>query len=67
MEKYEFTVSKVSKKDNGYNVEGPNGYGCTLGDEHLKGKKVKVGDNLTAYCSNYGTILGLELNGEKIF
>ena len=41
MEKYEFTVSKVTKKDNGYNVEGPNGYGCTLGDEHLKGKKLK--------------------------
>lgn len=61
------TVDTVKAEENGYQVRSVEGINFFVANKYLKGKEIKAGDNITLYCIYLSMIIGMDLNGEKLY
>lgn len=60
-------IKEVNEKDFSYRVITDKGKGLFIEKKDLKGKTVNVGDELLIYINNADQIIGLDLNGERLY
>lgn len=60
-------VSSVKKEKNGYQVRSIDGINFFIASKYLKGKEIKAGDKVTLYCICLSMIIGMDLNGERLY
>lgn len=65
--KENWIVSTVEKKENGCWVECTEGECFFVESKYLNGKEIKPGDVVTIYCICLSMIIGIDLNGERLF